>query len=193
MKSQTLKSITIYEFQNLTDEELVNKIVQTKNILVFEILYDRYELIIYNKYFDFVNDDRQASKLTQDFFLTLFSELGNYRGPYKFSAWLYYNAYQLCINHFNIKSKKVEIIDLAKDNYLHIQMNDTTLFKMNWQILKKAIVAIPIEDRALLLLHYQDDISIKELELLMQVSNEVTIKKLKIAKAHIVESYNKLL
>lgn len=53
----------------LTDEDLVTKIVKTKDSKFFEELYDRYANIVYNKYYSFSKTTVEAQDLTQEVFI----------------------------------------------------------------------------------------------------------------------------
>jgi DNA-directed RNA polymerase specialized sigma24 family protein len=57
---------------NLTDEELVFKIVETNNSQLFAILYDRFSKVVYNKCYGFSKNKEEAEDLTHDVFIRLF-------------------------------------------------------------------------------------------------------------------------
>jgi len=80
-------------FQKMTDEELVKKIVNDNNALLFGELYDRYAKVVYNKCHGFSTSKNEAEDLTQDVFLKLFIELSSFNGKSKFSTWLYSFTY----------------------------------------------------------------------------------------------------
>ncbi|MEL6485029.1 MAG: sigma factor, partial [Bacteroidota bacterium] len=62
-------------FAQLTDEELVARIVKNNNPLLFGKLYDRYAKMVYNKCYGFARSQDEAEDLTQDVFLQLFIKL----------------------------------------------------------------------------------------------------------------------
>lgn len=87
--------------------------------------------------------------------------------------------------------KKIKPVNFDK-THLQIDVNNAILYHMNPLKLKKIMRFIEPEEKAILLLHYQDDISIKELQLLYNL-NEAEIKeKLRKAKVRIIEIYNDL-
>ena len=59
-------------YTDLSDEELVKAIVKNNNTLLFEILYDRYAMVVFNKCLGFSRGEDEAKDLTQDIFLKLF-------------------------------------------------------------------------------------------------------------------------
>ncbi len=184
------------QFQKLTDEELVEKIVIQNNTILFGEIYDRYAQKIYNKCFGFVNSKEEAKDLTQDVFLKLFTKLSSYKKQAKFSTWLYAFTYNLCVNFVNRdKENKInKLSDPIEDDeiYLHIEVNEDSLFQMQVNKLQKALELIDPNDKSILLLKYQDDVSIKELVILLNISESAVKMRLKRAKSRITEIYNSI-
>ncbi|GGX30269.1 RNA polymerase sigma factor [Aquimarina muelleri] len=182
--------------QKLTDEELVEKIVVHKNTILFEEIYDRYAQKIYNKCFGFVKSKEEAKDLTQDVFLKLFTKLSSYKKQAKFSTWLYSFTYNLCVNFVNRnKENKInKYSDVLKDHdiHLHIEVNEDSLFQMRVDKLQKAIELIDPNEKSILLLKYQDDVSIKELQILLNINESAVKMRLKRAKSRIIEIYNSI-
>lgn len=181
---------------DITDEELVRKIVKSNNVLLFEIIYDRYAKAVYNKCYSFSKSAVEAEDLTQDVFLLLFVKLGSFKGRSKFSSWVYSFTYNFCVNYVN-RNKGRKISDKSdsitnNSESLSNKFDDHTLFEMRSEKLKKALKLIEPEDKTLLLLKYQDDVSIKELTQLMKIGESAVKMRLKRAKARIIEMYNKL-
>ena len=183
-------------FFNLSDEELVQKIVQNNDTMLFGILYDRYAKLVYNKCYGFSKSNDEAEDLTQDVFLLLFVKLASFKGKSKFSSWLYSFTYNFCVNYVN-RNKERKMSDKAgpiedKENTIIVEVEDGELFQMRTTKLKKALSLIPAEDKSILLLKYQDDVSIKELETILDVGSSAVKMRLKRAKARVLEMYNKL-
>ncbi len=183
-------------FEDLPDQELIYKIVKEKNTMLFEILYDRYAKVVYNKCYSFSKSDKEAEDLTQDVFLMLFIKLGSYSGKSKFSSWLYSFTYNFCVNYVN-RNKERKIKDASapiedNEHKLKIEVDDESIYSMRSDKLKKALELIDPEDKKILLLKYQDDVPIKELTELLGIGESAVKMRLKRAKARIVETYNKL-
>ena len=182
-------------FQKLTDEELVKKIVEDNSALLFGELYDRYAKVVYNKCYSFSKSKDEAEDLTQDVFLKLFVKLGSFSGKSKFSTWLYSFTYNFCVNYVNRdKEKKISdnVTELEEDFKQFNAVSDENLFQLKIDKLKLALERIPAEDRKLLLLKYQDDISITELETVMEIGKSAVKMRLKRARSRIIEAYNKI-
>lgn len=176
----------------MKDEELVSYIVKTKNILIFEILYNRYVNSVYNKTLRFGISEKDAKVFTSDFFLDLYSNLKSYNAEYKFSNWMHFKLYLLCVSFMeddvesSIKFKEI------KSTHLRIEVNDSIVYKMSPLRLKEVMRRVEPKEKAILLLHYQDNVSIEELQLLYKMDNKEIKEKLRQAKVRIVEIYNSL-
>ena len=183
-------------YKDLTDLELVERITKDNNTMLFGVLYDRYARMVYNKCYGFARSEDEAEDLTQDVFLMLFIKLKSFQGRSKFSSWLYSFTYNFCVNYVN-RNKERKMSDqsspIDQSEYkLTEEISDDSLFEMRSDKLKKALELIDPEDKKILLLKYQDDVSIKELQELLEVGESAVKMRIKRAKARIVETYNKL-
>ncbi len=183
-------------FRTSTDEQLVRRIVRTNDTLLFAELYDRYSQKVYNKCLGFAKSQGEAEDLTQDVFLMLFIKLGSFKGKSKFSSWVYAFTYNFCVNYVNrnkerkMKDKSDSLTDSGKQ--IAIDVDDEDLLNLRSQKLKKALELIAPEDKKILLLKYQDDIPIKELTRLLDLSDSAVKMRLKRSKARLIEVYNKI-
>ena len=181
--------------QLLTDEQLVKKIVKTKDTMLFGVLYDRYCNIVYNKCYTFSKNADEAKDIAQDIFIKLYINLGKYKSTSKFSAWLYVFTYNHCVNYITREqSKKIEKHTInIEDERLLIEPDDYNLFQLRVDKLQKALELIEPDEKMILLLKYQDDISIKELSSTMQIGESAIKMRLKRAKAKLIKVYNEKL
>lgn len=181
-------------YRSLNDEELVKTIIETKNTLLFGIIYDRYANKIYTKCAGFSRSDAEAADLTQDVFLMIFVKMGSFKGDSKFSSWVYALTYNFCVNYVNRNkerkmSEKSEYLD-ANEPSLSINVEDRSLFHMRSDKLKRVLEQIAPEDKAILLLKYQDDVPIKELCAILNIGESAVKMRLKRAKTRLTETYN---
>ena len=183
-------------YGNLTDEELVEKIVANNNTLLFGLLYDRYSRMVYNKCYGFARSQDEAEDLTQDVFLMLFVKLASFKARSKFSTWLYSFTYNFCVNYVNrnkqrkMSDKSVSIDDV--DYKMADEVTDEHIYEMKAHKLEKALGIVSPEDKSILLLKYQDGASIKELAAVMELGESAIKMRLKRAKAKLMEIYKTL-
>lgn len=182
-------------YQNLSDEELVAKIVKNKNTILFGVLYDRYIKQVYNKCYGFASNEDEAKDLTQEVFIKLFIKLGKYKqqNGSKFSSWLFVFVYNFCVNYVNRnnskKIKKQRISEYEFDN-LAEEPSDENLFEIKVKRLEEVLELIPPEDKSILLLKYKEELSIQALAKLLEVGESAIKMRLKRAKAKVLLLHN---
>lgn len=181
----------------LTDEELVYKIVETNNTHLFAVLYDRFSGVVYNKCYGFSKSKEEAEDLTHDVFIHLFIKLRTFKGKSKFSTWLYSFTYNFCVNYVqrntHKKKEKVTVVsDEIKENDTIDEIDDATLFELKSDKLARAMEIVDPNDTVILLMKYQDDMSIKELSQVLDVGESAVKMRLKRAKEKIVKVYHEM-
>lgn len=186
--------MTTKAVHTLTDEALVEAIVKTNDTLLFEVLYDRYASMVYNKCYGFANGVDEAKDLTQDVFLRVFVKLGSFKGRSKFSTWLYSFTYNHCVNYVTRNTaKKIEKKSVSSDSIENIgeDVDSTREFEnMRVEQLKKVMELISPEEKMILLLKYQDNLSIKELSQALDIGESAVKMRLKRAKEKLVRKYD---
>ena len=186
-------------FKELSDEELVVQIGATGNTQMFGFLYDRYAQKVYNKCYGFVKNADEAQDLAQEVFLKLYIQLNSFKGDSKFSTWLYSLTYNFCVNYVNRdKGRKMRrASDTLDDHEYHlaaiVDIEDERLYELKASKLEQALELIEPEDKAILLLKYQDDVSIKDLQVLLSLGESAVKMRLKRARIKIMEAYNKII
>ena len=181
----------------LSDEELVSKIVEKNDTHLFAVLYDRYAPVVYNKCYGFSKNKEEAQDLTHDVFIQLFVKLRSFKGRSKFSTWLYSFTYNFCVNYVQRnkekKKEKVTVVtDQIKEDGNVDEIDDSTLFELKSDKLAKALEIIPVAEKMILLMKYQDDMSIKEISLALDLGDSAVKMRLKRAKEKVVKAYNEL-
>jgi len=178
---------TLKDINKLSDEDLVEVIVKTNNTLLFETLYDRYAALVYNKCFGFAKDTDEAKDLTQDVFLKLFVKLASFKGKSKFSTWLYAFTYNHCVNYVTRNTaKKFEKQSVDYKNIENLSYSDedddADFLDMKVDRLKVALELISPEEKMILLLKYQDFLSIKDIGSALGIGESAVKMRLKRAK-----------
>lgn len=183
-----------HNINKLSDEKLIEGIVTSNDTLLFEILYDRYAKLVYNKCYGFASSTHEAEDLTQDVFLKLFVKLKTFKGKSKFSTWLYAFTYNHCVNYVNRNnSKKIEKQSVGTDNlgedYYDSEIDDKSISLLKVEKLKEALELISPDEKMILLLKYQDFLSIKELADLLELGESAVKMRLKRAKDKLINVY----
>lgn len=179
-----------------TDEALAQEIIQSRDTTAFGILYDRYEKMVYNKCYQFVSNKEEAKDLTHDVFLQVFLKINTFKGTARFSSWLYSVCYNFCVNYIN-RDKEKQISSKSNDideeyNLSQDEITDDILLALKVEKLHKALALIPPEDKMILQMKYQDDITIKELQHLLDISESAVKMRLARAKDKLILEYDKM-
>ena len=165
-----------------------------KNHEEFGILYDRYSEKVYHKCISFVGDTNLAQDLMHDIFLKTFINLSKFNFKSKFSTWLYSLTYNFCVDYVrkNNKIKKTdekELVNLEEDDSGKMEME---LLQIKADRLMKTLDQIDPEDKMVLLMKYQDDLSIKDMMVMMDQKESAVKMKISRARARALNQYKKL-
>ena len=153
--------------KNFSDEELVNLYIETQRNAYFERLYDRYCDKVYRKCLSFTKDPVRAEDLTHDIFLKLVIKLSSFRGQAKFSTWLYSITYNYCTDQLRSSHLRQEVYVDEGWERLDVKADDENelaeLAELEAQQLQRALEQLPSDEQTMLLMKYQDDVSIREI------------------------------
>lgn len=180
------------DVHTISDFDIIQRIVKGNEKHLFSVIYDRYAKLIYNRCYGFASTNAEAKDLTQDVFVKAYLKLNTFTENISFKSWFYTLAYRFCVNYVNRnKEKKIEHFskDIDEVNELDFNVDDEDIYSMEVERLKKALNLISPDNKMILLLKYQDDVSIKELALSLDISESAVKMRLKRAKAMLSEVY----
>ncbi len=186
-------------FQNtidtISDEELIQEITKSNDTHLFGILYDRYVSLVYNKCLGFIGSKEEAQDLTHDIFVKLFVKLKTFKGDSKFSTWIYAFTYNHCVNYLQREVKGKKNTFSVKEEYEDETIDeiaDEKIFELKAEKLNQALQLISPNERAMLLMKYQDDLSIKEIASANELGESAVKMRLNRAKTNLIKVYNNL-
>lgn len=149
----------------MKDFEVVHTYLETQASRCFSLLYSRYASKIFSKCITMLKDEAMAQDATQEIFMKIFLNIAKFGEKAKFSTWVYSITYNYCIDFIRRKKKQQNLftddIEKAPDNIDEVP--DEALLAMEVHQLKRVLEELPSGDRAILLMKYQDDMSIKEI------------------------------
>ena len=125
-----------------------------------------------------------AKDATQEIFTKIFLNLSKFSGRSKFSTWIYSITYNFCIDTIRKRKKEKKLFSDEIDDAPDIieEIPDEALLEMEIKRLKRVLNEIPSGDRAVLLMKYQDDFSIKEIAEILDKTESAIKMKIKRAK-----------
>lgn len=169
--------MNIRETSQLKDEELVRLYVASQQNPYFEELYERYSEKVYRKCLSFVKDKAKAEDFTHDIFLKVITKIGTFKENARFSTWLYSITYNYCMDMLR-KQKQLKEDLLDEPMEFEEEAVDHELLSMKKEGLQKSLDEISPDEKAMLLMKYQDDFSIKEIAQTFKISESATKMRL---------------
>lgn len=177
-----------------SDSELIDKILTEKDKKLKrqfqEDLYGRYVQKVYFRCVSIVKDKNIAQDLAHDIMVKMFLNLNKYLGKAPFGSWLFSITYNHCINYLR-KEKKLKLDDLdsvkeqiATDN---ASIEEKELLEMQLNQLERIFEKLKEDERLILLMRYQDGMSIKMIAANLKISESATKMRLKRSRDHLAE------
>lgn len=174
----------------LTDDEIISKIRNEGASDYFEVLYNRYHAVVLDKCYSFVKDSSMAEELAEDIFSKVFEKLSSFRHLSSFSSWLYSVTYNHCIDYLR-EQKKLHYPSWNSENVLPEIIDDTDEISeaINYENLMVILEKIHPEEKALLLMKYKDDLSMKQISNALRISEDAAKMRLKRARTRVLYLY----
>lgn len=180
------------DFSTLTDEQLIGYILQENKTELYELIYRRYFTRVRNKCYSFLKNKEQASEFASDILSKAYEKLDGFKGKSSFSSWLYSIAYNTIIDYMR-KKKQLHYPNWNRENEIPeiIDETEADLSEINYENLMLILDMIHPEEKALLLMKYQDSLSLKEIAATLSISEDAVKMRLKRARARVVFLYFK--
>lgn len=180
------------QIKYLTDEELVIAIKQETSSKYFDVLYHRYHQKVFDKCYSLLRNKQLAAELTEDIFSKTFEKLASFKNISSFSSWLYSLSYNHCIDYLRLK-KKLNYPEWNRENELPEIIDESTeqMEEIDYDNMMIVFEMIHPEEKALLLMKYQDNLPMKEIAKSLRISEDATKMRLKRARARVVYLYKK--
>lgn len=181
--------------KSISDEEVIEAYLETQNSNYFNILYDRYSKKVFGKCYSLLKSEAKAEDAAQEIFVKVLLNLSKFSGKSKFSTWLYSITYNFCIDVIRKNKKNVGV--LVDDMGIYgekvvDEIEDSELLEKNVFRLKEVLNILPAGDKAILLMKYQDEFSIKEICSIIDKSESAVKMKIKRAKEKFIRTYKEL-
>ncbi|MCB0794343.1 MAG: RNA polymerase sigma factor [Flavobacteriales bacterium] len=180
--------------RELNDEELVRQLQQQMDAELFGVLYDRYVERVYQKCMALAGDRDLAKDLAHDVFLKVFANLSKFDHRSKFGTWLYRVTYNYCLDHLR-KDKKVRKEDLDERVQGEVpdrDANEEALLSLRAERLSAVLDAMDARDKAVLLMKYQDEMSIQDMCMVLELGESAVKMRMLRARERAVDTYQQL-
>jgi RNA polymerase sigma-70 factor (ECF subfamily) len=152
----------------LTDEQIVQRTLDGE-AEAFSILVRRWEKKVYGLAYRMLGHYEDARDASQEIFLTVYRNLGKFRGEAKFSSWLYRIALN-CVNN-RLRSRAAQTVSL--NEAAEISVEDPTHDDIERQQLihrvRTALRALPFEMRQVIIMKEYEGLTFKEIAEILNI------------------------
>ncbi|UXX77678.1 RNA polymerase sigma factor [Reichenbachiella carrageenanivorans] len=182
--------------KKISDEALISILQTEGNLTYFSLLTERHEQTILKKCKSYVKDDDTAEDLCQEILIKVFLKLKDFRGEARFSTWLFAIVHNTCMDYLR-KNKKSQVLKVITEKMADevaemIEGVDEIPEALSIQILEELLELISPEEKMLLLLKYKEKHPIKDIQQSLGLSESAVKMRLKRARTHVNELYQKL-
>ena len=174
----------------LKDEAVIEKILSENKPELFEILYRRYHQKVVDKVFSFLKNRKIAQEFSNDILTNVYEKLPGFRGTSSFSSWVYSITYNYCIDYLRLQ-KRLHYPDWNKTNVIP-EIPDESEEDLSGATFENVMAILELvhpEEKALLLMKYQDQLSLKEIAQTLRVSEDAVKMRLKRARTRVYYLY----
>lgn len=182
------------ETRKMTDEQLAKAVKQGSSPAMGE-LYSRYYLLVFNKCLSFAKNTDDASDMAQDIMIRVFEKLKSFKGDAKFSTWLYAVTFNFCTDRSRkAKGKFFSSIEVQYDlvDHSEARLQEALILGQKEEYASWALAQIEVEDQQLLMMKYQQNKSIQELQAIYGLSASAVKMRLLRARTKAVNVYNQV-
>jgi RNA polymerase sigma factor (sigma-70 family) len=184
------------DIKKQSDKQIIDCILATGDTALFGILYDRYANKVYRKCIGMLKNRDDAQDVSHDILVKAFLNIANFAGNSSFSTWVYAISYNHCIDFLRQKQKNAitsyenndEILEREEDNN---QIAEKQLFEIGVERLGILIHQLNEDDKAILLMKYQDEMSIDDIMKVLNITESAVKMRLKRARDRIRKLYEK--
>ncbi len=169
---------------SMKDPQVIHVYLEHQASNCFDLLYKRYGGKIYSKCISMLKDEALAHDATQEVFTKIFLNLSKFNEKSRFSTWVYSITYNYCIDYIRRKKKKANLFrdDIERLPEIEEEVSDNEILSIAIHQLKVILEELDDSERAILLMKYQDGMSIKEISALLNKTESAVKMRIKRAK-----------
>lgn len=160
---------------NQPDEYYINLILKG-NVNSYTVLVERYKQMVFTLAIRMLKNREGAEEISQDVFVKAYQNLSKFKGESKFSTWIYKIAYYASLDAIKKNKRQIASDDIDAVKEVNLESMENTLHylenKERIAIINKALFQLKEEDRILLTLFYFEEISIKEISKIMNLTDD---------------------
>lgn len=123
--------MAIKSFEDITDQELLNRFRHQQNNEWLGVLFERYTMLLFGVCMKYLKDEHEARDAVQQVFLKALTELQKYEVSY-FKSWVYMIAKNHCLMQLRGKLQKTELHEHTLSSESEIPVEE--ILEHEWQL-----------------------------------------------------------
>ena len=128
-------------------------------------------------------NQQEADDIAQEALIRAYVASGSFLGLSKFSTWLFRIAYNCYIDHH--RKARPETIPSDSEQALNVPATDETDAPFRYQQLYRALEALQEKEKAVIILHYFEDLSVKDIASILRIPAGTVKYHLSIGRNHL--------
>lgn len=158
---------------NKNDQLYITKVING-DTNAFAYLVDNYKGMIYTLAYKMTKSREEAEEISQDTFIKAYRNLSKFKGDSKFSTWLYRIGYHASLDVIKKNKKSNNTFKINEVTFNQIKSVEDVLEgierKERAEILDKCLTQLPEDERSMIWMFYYDELSLKEIIEVTQLS-----------------------
>jgi RNA polymerase sigma-70 factor (ECF subfamily) len=138
-----------------------------------------------------LGDREEAEEVAQDVFVKCYKSLSKYKNESKFSTWLYRIAYNTNMDVLRARKRTIPLVEVLDINHNYQETSKDALQFLiendKRNALQDAIASLSKEEQVILLLYYYEEIPLKEISEIVNLSESNVKVKLHRSRKHIYQ------
>ncbi|MFK8102503.1 MAG: RNA polymerase sigma factor [Saprospiraceae bacterium] len=179
-----------------TDVEIIHQIVHHGQRELLEVLYDRYADKVFHKCLSLTKQPEVAKDLAHDIMIKIFMQLAKFKAKSSFSVWVHSITYNHCMDHFRIR-KRLKFVNFEAQQHEDLAVSDLekeikVLEELQLNQLEVLFEKLKPENKLMLLMRYQDGLSIKQIAAALEINASAVKMRLKRSRDKLAKLINEL-
>ena len=158
--------------KKLSDKEIIDSVLKG-NVNDYTLLIDRYKHKAFSLLINMLKNKMDAEEALQDTFIKAYNSLNNFRSESQFSTWLYKITFNTALTILSAQKRKIEMQMNSIDNLNYLKDEDNEVYSISEtkkEYLLNIVDKLPIRNSLVLILYYMDNLSIKEISEVMDLT-----------------------
>ena len=146
------------------EDEIIMQHVKEGNLAEMSVLFERYNMRLYNYFLKLTRNRLISQDLTQNLFYRMIRYKDSYRNEYTVKAWMYQMARNLHIDYYKEEKRSGELF-LNSDKYPDISDEDEGFPEDDYERLERSIAALSNEQKELIILSRYQGLKYEEISM----------------------------